>query len=581
MTSHAQQIAIAIVPKFSGFLSVYGSGFIIYDILMRHFNISRDWWRKDNNGNGSRGLGGSLSTNSSHVARYTRRQGNRRKTLKNSAYYRLMLAMSISDFMVSFAWFCTTWPIPKDENSIDNPSDYVYGNSGTIQTCTAQGFFVQLGIITPFYNALLACYYYLTIRREWKEKEFKRKVEYIGHFIAISFGFGTAIAGLVMDLFNNSYVWCWIAPYPRGCSYDVDDDDKEPCLRGKHSGLFRWAFYYGPLWVMIFLVTFFMTLVYAYVRSLDRKMDKYTRPYHASAISSANARSGDHTVAPNEPQPRINRRSLMTRTFSVVISEAACESKRERRNERSKAVANQGLFYAGTFALVWVFGTIVRAMQLAGRKPPWPITFLFAVFTPTQGFFNFLVYVRPRAVKYISDRKIRKSARNSENMSQLLRVSGMSSTHSATANEHFRQPSGSRKSNTNTNTNMSELELSETFRKSKEEDDEDNEKNSKVRFVIDEGKEASTEIKLSDTDIQETMIEESFDPKTPSPIATDEIAEKDETSITNEAGEKVVESQNADIYLTTPTSDSLKGESIEVGIEEEKKDENDKAVNNK
>ena len=128
---------------------------------------------------------------------------------------------------------------------------------------------------------------------------------------------------------------------------------------------------------------------------------------------------------------------------------------------------------------------------------------------------------------------------------------------------------------------MSELELSETFRKSKEEDDEDNEKNSKVRFVIDEGKEASTEIKLSDTDIQETMIEESFDPKTPSPIATDEIAEKDETSITNEAGEKVVESQNADIYLTTPTSDRVNGGSMEVGIDEEKKDENDKAVNNK
>ena len=380
MASDAQQIAIAILPKFTGFLSVCGSGFIIYDILSCHFNISPGWWRKGRDDDHTlTDSAGSLGSLSRSRGRSSRRFGQR-KTLKTSAYYRLMLAMSTSDFMVSIAWFCTTWPIPKDENSLDNPSDIVYGNIGTMQTCTAQGFFIQLGIITPFYNALLAFYYYLTIRREWKEEEFKRKVEYIGHFLTISFGFGTAIAGLVMHLFNNSKVWCWIAPYPLACG---DGPDQVSCERGKNSKVLRWVFYYGPLWFCIFLVIFFMTLVYVYVRSLDKRMDKYTRSYRINARdASTNSLPGD-SERPNDSersQRPGNRRSLMSRTFSTVNSEVFNDNRRHKRNERSKAVANQGLFYAGTFVLVWVFGTITRAMQLANAPAPWAILFLFGKF---------------------------------------------------------------------------------------------------------------------------------------------------------------------------------------------------------
>jgi len=180
-------------------------------------------------------------------------------------------------------------------------------------------------------------------------------------------------------------------------------------------------------------------------------------------------------------------------------------------------------------------------------------------------------------IKYLSDRKIRKSSKNND-LSQIIRVSGISSTRSATANEHPRQ------------TNSTDMELSYPFKKSnphkeeesKEEENEANKRNSMVRFALDEGDfEVAAEMELSDDEIQEMMTEEIVDPMTHSPIATDEVAEKDETSIKNEAGEKVVESQNADIDLTTPTSDRVNGGSMEVGIDEEKKDENDTAVNKK
>jgi len=441
---------IAIAPKFTGLFSIFGSGFIVYDILCRHFNLELDWWKKNSDeqessmGFRDNSAAYRRTAMSSTKGKSSRRFGER-KTLKNSAYYRLMLSMSTSDFIVSIAWFCTTWPIPKDDTVLDNPSERVYGNIGTPQTCTAQAFFIQLGIITPFYNAILSLYYYLTIRREWKEEDFKWKVEILGHVVAISFGLGTSIAGLIMKLFNNSVVWCWIAPYPSGCG---SGPDQEPCVRGKNSAVLRWAFYYGPLWVMIFLVAFFMSLVYIYVKSLDTKMDKYTNNIRQNA-----ARASIEFQSPeNEPRPGrrdsferpVNgsarqRPSLLARTFSTIKMETLTEQRRQKRNERSKAVAHQGLFYAGTFAGVWLFGTIVRGMQLANRKPPWPIIFLFAVFTPSQGFFNFLVYIRPRMIKYFAMKKKMKenkrSGKDSSFNSNAFHVSGISAMSGNSASE--------------------------------------------------------------------------------------------------------------------------------------------------
>jgi hypothetical protein len=177
-----------------------------------------------------------------------------------------------------------------------------------------------------------------------------------------------------MELYNNSTVWCWIAPYPAGCGDGVINGVQQPqCVRGRDHFSLRWVFYYGPLWGMIFLVALFMSLVYFYVRGLDNKMDQYTATYRNNA-SRAMDDTGSGELGPSGGG---RRRSLMARTFSTMNTDTINEQRRQRRNERSRAVANQGLFYAGTFALVWVFGTIVRAMDLAGVKAPWIIIFWF------------------------------------------------------------------------------------------------------------------------------------------------------------------------------------------------------------
>jgi hypothetical protein len=236
-------IVIAIAPNFSAFLSIVGSTFIIQDILRSHWKNSRRAASASSSGVGVR--------NSTRSRRCTPP-----KTLHNSAFYRLILGLSLSDWLLSIAWFMTTWPIPKDEYVLDNPSETVYGNSGSTQTCAVQGFFIQLGIMSPMYNSLLACYYYMAIRYGWGGDKFKRRIEYAGHAIAIGFGLGTSIAGSILELYNHATLFCWIAPYPAGC--DDEAIDQVPCVRAENAIVLRWVFYYCPLLACLFFAPFFM-----------------------------------------------------------------------------------------------------------------------------------------------------------------------------------------------------------------------------------------------------------------------------------------------------------------------------------
>jgi hypothetical protein len=94
---------------------------------------------------------------------------------------------------------------------------------------------------------------------------------------------GTALTAVGLDLFNNANLWCWIAPYPLNCmeSFRLEDtnDDEEaelenpnPCLRGDNAFIYRWAFYFGPLWLCILIAMVTMLLVY--IRVVDTETAK-------------------------------------------------------------------------------------------------------------------------------------------------------------------------------------------------------------------------------------------------------------------------------------------------------------------
>ena len=99
--SDVQGIALALVPKMTGFMSMIGSFWIIVEVL----------------------------TDS---------------TKKSNVYHRLLMVLSCSDFCFSLFMFAGTWLIPSDTD--DNSVAWAIGNE---QSCQIQGFAIQLGIISP------------------------------------------------------------------------------------------------------------------------------------------------------------------------------------------------------------------------------------------------------------------------------------------------------------------------------------------------------------------------------------------------------------------------------------------------
>ena len=199
--------AISIIPHFTAAVSIYGSSRIVFGVLSDRSKLSQ-------------------------------------------LYHRILLCLSTADFLALLGFFLSTWPIPKDAK--------VFGSSGTTASCTVQGTLTMLSVVPPLYNTSLAVYYYLVVVRGWSEKQIAKLVGKSMLALPFVFGLVTCTAGLFLKLFNNATLWCWIVPYPSGCTESYrgqNPSGSQTCTRGDNATIYRYAFYYGPLWLAIIIVT--------------------------------------------------------------------------------------------------------------------------------------------------------------------------------------------------------------------------------------------------------------------------------------------------------------------------------------
>lgn len=157
--NHAQQKTLVIIPHITGALSILGSGSILYDI-----------WKER-----------------THKLRMP--------------YYRILLGMSIFDFISSISFSLSTLPMPQTSLYARN----VYGVMGTEQTCTAQGFFNQFMLGGVLYNFMLSIYYALVGIYKIKDEEFTKRYEVCMHMVVVAITVGSALGktmSLPMHLFG-------------------------------------------------------------------------------------------------------------------------------------------------------------------------------------------------------------------------------------------------------------------------------------------------------------------------------------------------------------------------------------------
>ena len=301
-----QRASLAITPKVSGLLSSIGSSYICIDL----------WCVPEE-----------------------------RQKLKKSTYHRIVFILSFWDIINSFVMFLSTWPIPKEIET-------VYGASGTWGTCLAQGFLGQISNFTPLYNAVLGIYFVLTVRYRWKRREL-RNLEIASHILTTGLAVGTSVAALYMNLYNEANFWCWIAPYPRGCTSTMSgfDEGDIPCTRGDNAEMYQFVFYYFWIFLSWIIVITCMGLLYATTSQDAKRMSKYA-------------------------------------------SASMCD-----RNRRDAAI--MGLLYIWAFFISYTFLSAARVIKLINPsyKMSYGMMLMSMITRPLQGIWNVLIYLAPRFMK--------------------------------------------------------------------------------------------------------------------------------------------------------------------------------------
>ena len=246
---------------------------------------------------------------------------------RSKVYHRLILGMCCADISSSLWLALSTWPIPRETG--------ILWAVGSTTSCTFQGFFTQFGISSPIYNVSLSVYYVLTVRHSYREDQLRRWEPFF-HVLPLLWAFGTAVAGLFLKIFNSANLWCWIGAYP-GRNEDVD--------------VYRWTFFYGPLWIAIVIVTVNLILVFLYVRQVTLGSEKHAFPATQRETGTPEVDQGFESTRYFSPQETPKRE---LRSIRMSIRNFASSGELSQFAKRRRQVANQCLRYAIAFYCTWI-----------------------------------------------------------------------------------------------------------------------------------------------------------------------------------------------------------------------------------
>lgn len=122
---------------------------------------------------------------------------------RRTTYHQLVFGMSCFDIITSLAYALTGVLLP--------PYSGQYQAHGNHATCLLQGFMIQLGETSVFYNLLLAVYFLLLIKYNWKERRFR---QYRNYFHLPILAIGVALAGGCLPYIVPQLGFCYIAIPP-------------------------------------------------------------------------------------------------------------------------------------------------------------------------------------------------------------------------------------------------------------------------------------------------------------------------------------------------------------------------------
>ena len=128
---------------------------------------------------------------------------------------------------------------------------------GNEATCTAQGFFLQLGLGITLYQTSLSAFYYLTVCKNWKEERQFKKYQWLFHTPPVIWGISTGLYGSLDEQFNNAYFIC---------SWTGTD----------LSMALLFGLFYAPLWLSFLICLTLQLLIWRKVRTQENRISRYS-----------------------------------------------------------------------------------------------------------------------------------------------------------------------------------------------------------------------------------------------------------------------------------------------------------------
>ena len=435
--THEEQVALALAPKIAGAFSILGSSYIIVDCLKRTERVQRFLEKRQQSDKPRCSWRRGRQQQSSNRVDGINNRRRKRKEKTFGIYQRLMIGLSCSDVLMSVGLFTSTWPMPKD-------TPYVWGAAGNTVTCEFVGAIEQFGVAAVMYNASLSIYYLLRIRNGWAVTKISKQIEPALHVIPIVFALATVIASLVLDLFNSGLFDCWIAPFPQGCQQSwltsTGNGNAVPCIRGDNASLYQWVFDLIPKWTSILVVTVNMILIYYSVLRQEQQTMRFSMQQQVSGQASRRwncwpwrRKSGppDGGITANNQDRSTSSASSLSALGApgVINSSSNLPGIARPKPKIAKRLARQSYLYVGALYLTYIPVIVTRATELATGFVYYEMLLTISITIPLQGFWNMLVYVRPRYLR--ARERQRKEQQRLANLHQNHEESGSKSNTSS------------------------------------------------------------------------------------------------------------------------------------------------------
>lgn len=325
----------------------------------------------------------------------------------STTYHRLLLGMCVANILFSLneSTFNAISPI--------DVSYAVWNARGSQATCTAFGAIGMAGMVSgPLYSCSLNLYSLAVVKYNMRATYISTKIEPLLHAVPIATAVLCCIIALAGKNFNDAMVGICTenAVYdPQHCEGYEDGEIREgfniPCGRGRDGfphiidGLRLFLYIVVPIVIAVSL-----WMIYRSVATQEAKIGRYgVGALNQGTPRTTNDNANDDVGGRVDESGRV--RGFFRRSIASVSSYLKKKfGKRSSDVSNSRKVMYRAIAYSISYYLTWSWTVIYVCIALAGAWNPsgnqahMALAYLMTIFSPLQGFFNFLIFMHPKVM---------------------------------------------------------------------------------------------------------------------------------------------------------------------------------------